>query len=82
MVCPGAFAAGAPFTCQLGVVAFMATDREPKPPGTIMSTTDNKRSDTGEDATLLRWIPIVPLLALLPTLAAYFIGWGLLAGTH
>jgi len=62
----------------------MATDREPKPPGTIMSTTDSKRSDTGEDATLLRWIPIpiVPLLALLPTLAAYFIGWGLLAGTH
>jgi hypothetical protein len=24
----------------------------------------------------------VPLLALLPTLAAYLIGWGAIAGTH
>jgi hypothetical protein len=24
----------------------------------------------------------VPLLALLPTLAAYIIGWGAIAGTH
>ena len=48
-----------------------------------MSTTDSNRSDTDEDTTLIRWIPlIVPLVALLPTLAAYFIGWGVLAGTH
>ena len=48
-----------------------------------MSTTDSNRSDSGDDATLIRWIPVVvPLLALLPTLAAYFIGWGALAGTH
>jgi hypothetical protein len=59
----------------------MATDT--KPPRTIMSTTDSNRSDSGDDATLIRWIPlIVPLVALLPTLAAYFIGWGVLAGTH
>jgi hypothetical protein len=32
---------------------------------------------------LIRWIPlVVPLVALLPALAAYFIGWGVLAGTH
>jgi hypothetical protein len=41
-----------------------------------MSTTDSNRSDSGEDTTLIRWIPVVPLLALLPTLAAFFIGWG------
>jgi hypothetical protein len=29
------------------------------------------------------WIPVVvPLLALLPTLAAYFIGWGAIGGTR
>jgi len=40
-------------------------------------------SDTGGDTTLIRWMPVVvPLVALLPTLAAYFIGWGVLAGTH
>jgi hypothetical protein len=48
-----------------------------------MSTTDSNRSDTDEDTTLIRWIPVaVPLIALLPTLAAYLIGWGVLAGTH
>ena len=48
-----------------------------------MSTTDSNRSDTGDDTTWIHWIPVVvPLLALLPTLAAYFIGWGALAGTH
>ena len=61
----------------------MATDYEHKPPRTIMSTTDSNRSDTDEETTLIRWIPVVvPLIALLPTLAAYFIGWGVLAGTH
>ena len=48
-----------------------------------MSTTDNNRSDTNEEPTLIRWIPVAaPLIALLPTLAASFIGRGLLAGTH
>ena len=60
----------------------MATDCEPKPLMTIMSTTDSNRSDTTEDTTLIRWIPLVPLLALLPALAAWFIGWGVLAGNH
>ena len=61
----------------------MAKDYEPKLPGTIMSTTDSNRSDTGDDTTWIPWIPVVvPLIALLPTLAAYFIGWGVLAGTH
>jgi hypothetical protein len=47
-----------------------------------MSTTDSNPSDASED-TLIRWIPIVvPLFALLPTLGAYFVGWGVLAGTH
>jgi hypothetical protein len=63
------------------MAAFISID--PKPPRTIMSTTDSNRSDTDEDTTLIHWIPlIVPLVALLPTLAAYFIGWGVLAGTH
>jgi hypothetical protein len=36
-----------------------------------------------QDTTWIPWIPVVvPLLALLPTLAAYVIGWGALAGTH
>ena len=49
----------------------------------ITISSDSNRSDTGEDTTLIRWIPVVvPLVALLPTLAAYFIGWGVLAGTH
>jgi hypothetical protein len=62
---------------------FMATDYEPKPPTTIKSTPDSNRSDSGDDAMLIRWIPVVvPLLALLPVLAVYFIGWGVLAGTH
>jgi hypothetical protein len=60
----------------------MKTDRDPNPPRTIMATTDSKRSDTSEETALLRWIPAVPLLALLSTLAAYFIGWAVLAGTH
>jgi hypothetical protein len=60
----------------------MATDCEPKPLMTIMSTADSNRSDTTEDTTLIRWIPVVPLLALLPALAALFIGWGVLAGNH
>ena len=48
-----------------------------------MSTTDSNRSNIGEDTTLIRWIPVAaPLIALLPTLAASFIGRGLLAGTH
>ncbi len=61
----------------------MATDYGHKPPRTIMSTTDSNRSDTNEEPTLIRWIPVAaPLIALLPTLAASFIGRGLLAGTH
>ena len=61
----------------------MVKDYEHKPPSTIMSTTDINRSDTGDDTTWIPWIPVVvPLIALLPTLAAYFIGWGVLAGTH
>ena len=56
---------------------------DPKQPRTIMSTPDSNRSDAGDDATLIRWIPlVVPLIALLPTLAAYLIGWGVLAGSH
>jgi len=50
---------------------------------TIISPTDSDRSDTGDDTTWIPWIPVVvPLLALLPALAAYFIGWGAIAGTH
>ena len=50
---------------------------------TITSPTDSDRSDTGDDTTWIPWIPVVvPLLALLPTLAAYFIGWGAIGGTH
>ena len=53
-----------------------------KPSTTIMSAADS-RSDTGTDTTWIPWIPVVvPLLALLPTLAAYLIGWGAIAGTH
>lgn len=49
----------------------------------ITISSDSNGSDTGEDITLMRWIPVVvPLVALLPTLAAYFIGWGVLARTH
>ena len=48
-----------------------------------MSTTDSNRPDRDDDATVIRWIPlVVPLLALLPTLAVYFIDWGVLAWTH
>jgi phage shock protein PspC (stress-responsive transcriptional regulator) len=44
-----------------------------------MSATDNNLHDPDDDATIVRWIPVVvPLLALLPTLAAYFILWGVL----
>ena len=61
----------------------MATDYGHKPPRTIMSTTDSNRSDTGDDTTWIPWIPVVvPLIALLPTLSAYVIGWGALAGTR
>jgi hypothetical protein len=50
---------------------------------TIMSPADSNRSDTGKDALWIPWMPVVvPLLALLPTLAAYVIGWGALAGTR
>ena len=50
---------------------------------TITSPTDSDRSDIGDDTTWIPWIPVVvPLLALLPTLAAYIIGWGAIAGTH
>jgi len=45
--------------------------------------TDSNHSDTGDDTTWIPWITVVvPPLALLPTLAAYFIGWGAIAGTH
>jgi hypothetical protein len=48
-----------------------------------MSTSDSKHPDPDDDATFIPGIPLeVPLLALLPTLAAYFIGWGVLASTH
>ena len=54
-----------------------------KPSSTIVSPVDGKRSDTGKDTPWIPWIPVVvPLLALLPTLAAYIIGWGAIAGTH
>jgi hypothetical protein len=54
-----------------------------KPSRTIMPPADSNRSDTGKDTTWIPWIPVVvPLLALLPTLAAYAIGYGALAGTH
>jgi hypothetical protein len=54
-----------------------------KPSSTIESPADSKRSDTGKDTTWIPWIPVVvPLLALLPALAAYIIGWGAIAGTH
>jgi hypothetical protein len=44
---------------------------------------DSNRSDTGKDTIWIPWIPVVvPLLALLPALAAYIIGWGAVAGTH
>jgi hypothetical protein len=50
---------------------------------TIMSPADSDRSDTGKDTAWIPWIPVVvPLLALLPTLAAYIIGWGAIAGTR
>jgi hypothetical protein len=50
---------------------------------TTMSPADSDRSDTGKDTAWIPWIPVVvPLLALLPTLAAYIIGWGAIAGTH
>ena len=50
---------------------------------TTMSPADSDRSDTGKDTAWIPWIPVVvPLLALLPALAAYAIGWGALAGTH
>ena len=50
---------------------------------TIMLPADSNSSDTGKDTAWIPWIPVVvPLLALLPTLAAYVIGWGALAGTH
>jgi hypothetical protein len=40
-------------------------------------------SDAADDTTLIRWIPVfAPLAALLPTLAAFFIGWSVLTGTH
>jgi hypothetical protein len=42
-----------------------------------------RREAPMQDTTWIPWIPVVvPLLALLPTLAAYVIGWGALAGTH
>jgi hypothetical protein len=48
-----------------------------------MSPADSDRPDTGKDTAWIPWIPVVvPLLALLPTLAAYIIGWGAIAGTH
>jgi hypothetical protein len=54
-----------------------------KPSTTIMSPAGSNRSDTGNDTTWIPWMPVVvPLLALLPTLAAYVIGWGALAGTR
>ena len=46
-------------------------------PTTTISTTDSNPAEPDVYATVIRWIPIaVPLFALLPTLAAYFILWG------
>jgi len=54
-----------------------------KPSTTIMSPAGSNRSDTGNDTTWIPWMPVVvPFLALLPTLAAYVIGWGALSGTR
>jgi len=54
-----------------------------KASGATMSPADSDRPDTGKDTAWIPWIPVVvPLLALLPTLAAYIIGWGAIAGTH
>jgi hypothetical protein len=40
---------------------------------------DNSGLDPDDDATVVRWFPlVVPLLALLPMLAVYFIIWGAL----
>ena len=48
-----------------------------------MSTTDSNRPDPDDGAIPIRWIPlVVPLLALLPTLAVYFIDWGVLVWIH
>jgi hypothetical protein len=50
---------------------------------TTMSPAARDRSDTRKDTPWIPWIPVVvPLLALLPTLAAYIIGWGAIAGTR
>jgi hypothetical protein len=60
---------------------------EVSPDGSNASITVSSRQCTArgamQDTTWIPWIPVVvPLLALLPTLAAYVIGWGALAGSH
>ena len=53
------------------------------PPGTTISPTDNNRPDSDDFATVIRWIPfVVPLLALLPALGAYFIVGEVLGRIH
>jgi hypothetical protein len=48
-----------------------------------MSKTDSNRPDSDAYATVVRWIPfVVPLLALLPALGAYFILGEVLARIH
>ena len=55
----------------------------PTLPGTIMSPTDSNHPDSDNHATVVRWIPfVVPLLALLPALGAYFIVGEVLAQIH
>ena len=48
-----------------------------------MSTIDSNRPEPDYYATVVRWIPlVVPLLALLPTLGAYFIVADVLVRIH
>lgn len=52
-------------------------------PGTTISSTGSDRPDSAACATVVRWIPfVVPLLALLPALGAYFILGEVLARIH
>ena len=52
-------------------------------PGTTISSTGSDRPDSDAYATVVRWIPfVVPLLALLPALGAYFIVGEVLGRIH
>jgi hypothetical protein len=52
-------------------------------PGTTMSSTNSNRPDSDDYATVIRWTRfVVPLLALLPALGAYFIVGEVLARIH